>query len=171
MNTFINKNERFLRICCNVARFFGLLLLAFVAFILIPITLLGLLGNGSFALNSIKFEPFIRAILGLIFPAFFLLGIEQLIKCLIVSDFKSNWILRYADKIIYMYAGFLIINFVYSSMYTRKMIHASGYDVSFVSKTLILSSIITFIKILVWIGIALLLKKIVPIIQESKTLI
>jgi len=161
---FIDKNERFLRLCCKVARFFGLLLIAFVALNLISMPLLG-----TNFLQFIQFAP--TAILRFVFPAFLLLGIEQLIKCLIVSDFKPNWILRFGDKIIYIYASFLLINFVYSFMYTHKIIYSSGYDIYFVLKTLIPSAIFTFIKILIWIGIGLVLKRILPIIQESKTLI
>jgi len=165
LNKAIERNERFLRLCCNIARFFGLLLIAFVVITLISIPLVGGPGDGYI----VQLIP--RIILGFVFPAFLLLGIEQLIKCLIVPDFKPNWILRFGDKFIYTYTIFLFINFVYSSIYTHKMINSSGYDISFVSQTLIPSGIFTFIKILIWIGIGMLLKRIVPIIQESKTLV
>ena len=157
---FINKNERFLRLCCNAARFFGSLLIAFVALSLISIPLLG-----KHFSQFIQFAP--RAILHLVFPAFLLLGMAQLIKCLIVSDFKPNWILRFGDKIIYIYVSFLFINFVYGFMYTHKMI----YSIVFVLNILMPSAISIFIKILIWIGIGLSLKRIMPIIQESKTLV
>ena len=165
LNKAIEKNERFLRLCSNIARFFGLLLIAFVVIMLISIPLVGRLGDGYI----VQFLP--RIILGFVFPAFLLLGIEQLIKCLIVPDFKPNWILKFGDKFIYTYTIFLFINFVYSSIYTHIMFYPSGYNISLVFQTLILSGTFTFIKIMIWIGIGMLLKRIVPIIQESKTLV
>lgn len=176
---FINKNERFLRLCCNLARFFGLLLLALVAFILITILLLGILKDNSSAQHLqgfVKMLPELlpkilpNVILRFLFPAFLLLGIEQLIKCLIVSDFKPNWILRFSDKIIYIYSGLFFADFAYSSTCIQAINNYSGHDTAF-AFTFMISGILTFIKILIWIGIALLLKRILPIIQESKTLV
>ncbi|MCK5226228.1 MAG: hypothetical protein KAQ89_05880 [Planctomycetes bacterium] len=170
MHNLIDKNEPFLRLSCNVARFFGLLLIAFAV-----LALLGVFWHVLYIGYALHFADFLkmasRIILGLVFPAFLLLGIEQLIKCLIIPDFKPNWVLRFGDKIAYTYAGFLLINFAYSSMYAHKMICSSEYDISFVWQSLIPSGIFTFIKILTWIGIGLFLKRIVPIIQESKTLV
>ena len=171
LSAFINKNERFLRLCCNLARFFGLLLLALVAIALIGILLLGILKDGWSAPNIQQFVKLLpKVILRLVFPVFLLLGIEQLIKCLIVSDFKPNWILRFSDKIIYIYVSLIIANFVYTSTCTHKNINSSGNDILF-ALTFMPPAISTFVKVLIWIGIGLLLKRIVPIIKESKTFV
>lgn len=167
MNEFAEKNEPFLRLCCKITRFFGLFI-AFVAFILIPISLLGIFWDNVF---NIKFQNFIMliplVISGLVFPAFLLLGIEQLIKCLIDFDFKPNWILRFGDKIIYIYVGFLFINFIYKSMWAHKMF---SFD-EIVLQILVPSAISTFIKILIWTGTGLFVKRIIPIIEEHKSLV
>lgn len=176
---FINKNERFLRLCCNLARFFGLLLLAFVAYLLIGILLLAILkynGSAQYLQGFVELLPELlpkllpNVILRFLFPAFLLLGIEQLIKCLIVSDFKPNWILRFSDKIIYIYLGLFFADFVYRFTCTHTINNYSGHDAAFAIRFM-LSGILTFIKILIWTGIGLLLKRIVPIIKESKTLV
>ena len=165
MNTFIEKNERFLRLCSSVARSLGLLIIASVVLILIPV----IPWNGWCVSEFVTI--ILEVVLGRIFLAFLLLGIEQLIKCLVVPEHKPNWILKFGDKIMYIYASFLLINFVYSSLYTREMLYSSGDELSFVVNTLVPSALFTFIKILTWIGIGLLLKRIVPIIQESKSLV
>jgi hypothetical protein len=159
MHTFIDENERFLRLCCSVSRFLGLLLLAYVA-VSPPLAIF------LYGWSASNFSGIVKIIPMFLFPCLLLLGIDQLIKCLIVSDFKPNWILRFGDKVIYIYACYLFINFVYSYMYIY-----SGKDSSFGLDTLMISAIFIFIRILIWIGIGALLKRIVPIIQESKTLV
>jgi len=172
MNEFIEKNERFLRLCCNVARFSGLFLIAFAAFILIPILWLGVFCDGSFVAHSTEIiQTLPRVVLRIVFPAFLLLGIEQLIRCLIDINFKPNWILRFGDKIIYLYAIILLINFIYTTMYINKMIYPSTHNISYVLSIFLPSAIFTFFKILLWICIGLVLRRIVPIIEESKALV
>lgn len=153
MNEFIEKNEKFLRLVCNIARFLGLFLIGSLVLVLIPIILLDNKGISHF-LN------FPSTFLGLIFSGIMLLGIEQLIRCLIDLNFKPNWILRFSDKVIYTYTAFLFVNGAYT-------IYVFGHNIRFVLPF----TIFTSIKILIWIGIALFLKRIVPIIQESKTLV
>ena len=167
LNNAIEKNKQLLRVCSKVAKLTGLFLLVFTV-IQIAGAIFLIFQHG----RTLEYDSFLYLrVYKWAFTALLLLGINQLIKCLIETEFEPNWILRHSDIIIYIYASFLFINFVYSFMYTHKMIYSSEYDISFVLNTLIPSAIFTFIKILIWIGIGLSLKRIVPIIQESKTLV
>ena len=163
MHVFIEKNDRFLRLCCCMARFFGLFFLGIVLLAIIMPPFVGGFFNGRDESNF-RIIMYVIPALMVLFQALLLLGIEQLIKCLIISDYKPNWILRYADKIIYLFIVFLLVKVTVLMPYTQ---NAAGYNL-----LILLTSIAgVTIKIIIWIGIALLLKKIVPIIQESKTLV
>jgi hypothetical protein len=166
MNQFVEKNERFLRVCSKVAKFFGLFFIASVAFILIPMYLLSTsLEGGSSDLGFLEVMiTILGVVMSLIFPAFLLLGIEKFIKTLIVPDFKPTWLLRHGDKIIYVYVIFLFISF---ACYSINMYNShSNFPLLIWHQVIVI-----FIKILIWIGIAQILKRIMPIIKESKTLV
>jgi len=99
LNNAIEKNKRYLRFCSYVAQFSGLLLLL-LGFISLVLTLWNFYPTDRLPKHDVaafvyKFiSPFI---LRLIFPGLFLLGINQLIKCLIDINFKPNWILKFSD--------------------------------------------------------------------------
>ena len=163
LHNFI-KNERFLRFYGNLAEFLGWLLLLLCAINIISFSFtLPKATSGQYVPNLYNV-----VLLKLIFKLFtvgLLFGINQFIKCLIVPDFTPNWILQAADKIIYLYAALLFINFIYNIIFPNKTIYLSSIG------TLVFSGIFTFIKILLWIGAAMALKRIIPIIQESKSLV
>jgi len=169
-NNAIEKNKRYLRFCSYVAQFSGLLLLL-LGFISLVLTLWNFYPTDRLPKHDVaafvyKFiSPFI---LRLIFPGLFLLGINQLIKCLIDINFKPNWILKFSDKIIYLYVVLLIINFIFFLIYPTGAIIASPHHYL---TTWIPSAIFTSVKVLLWIGMAQVLRRIVPIIEESKTLV
>ncbi|MDD5459149.1 MAG: hypothetical protein PHF37_07135 [Phycisphaerae bacterium] len=164
LNNFI-KNERFLRFCGNLAE-----ALAWFLLLICIITIIGFL----FTLpKAYLHDQYVKGLYNLVLPKlifkmftiFLLLGINQFIKCLTLPDFKPNWILRLADKIIYIYAALLFINFVYNIIHPNPSIYSPS------EWTLIFSGIFTSIKILLWIGAGMALKRIIPIVQESKSLV
>jgi hypothetical protein len=162
LNETIEKNERFLRVCSSVAKFTGVLLLVFIA-IQIGGTIFLFFENGRrvFANNVLCTFGYTWA-----FTALLLLGIDQLIKCLIETDFKPNWILRFADKIIYFYICCLCINFAYRVTISWTDQNAGNDWVSMTFGTVSM-----LIKVLLWIGFGQVMRRIIPIIQESKTLV
>lgn len=169
LNNAIEKNKRYLHFCSCVAQFSGLLFL-FLGFISIVMMLWNFCQPGRFPKHDValvyKFiSPFIFS---QVFPGLFLLGISKLIKCLIDINFKTNWILKFSDKIIYLYVVLLIINFIFFSIYPTEAIIASPHHYL---ATWIPSAIFTSVKVLLWVGVAQVLRRIVPIIQESKTLV
>ena len=118
LNNAIEKNKRYLRFCSYVAQISGLLLLL-LGFISIVMMLWNFCQPDRFPKHDVAFackmiSPYIFRH---IFPGLFLLGINQLIKYLIDINFKPNWILKFSDKIIYLYVALRIINFIFFSIY------------------------------------------------------
>ena len=167
----IRKNERYLYFSSRIARFWGLFLFLFV-FIVVVFLLSGILWGVWPTKNFTKsFEsklPF--SIFKIIFSALFLLGIEQFIKCLIEVDFKPKWILRNGHRLIYLYASLLFVIYVYFAVYTKNMLETFIQNIPYLTIA-ILMGILKVMKILLWIAFGFSLKKILLIIQESKTLV
>jgi len=176
LDNVIKKNEGFLRLCCSLCRFFALLLFLGA----IVVIMLGL--AGMFWPIETSIETWTRLyrllapmlILKIVFPALLLIGIEQLIKCLLEVEFKPNWILRFGDKIIYAYAGLFVINrvlttlYFWSTVHTKIMHNMPGYRIIYF---IITPAILCFVQVLVWIMVAQVIRRIVPIIDEAKTLV
>ena len=165
LNNAIEKNKRYLRFCSYVAQFSGLLLLL-LGFISLVLMLWNFYPTKYDVVLVCKYiSPYIFRF---IFPGLFLLGINQLIKYLIDINFKPNWILKFSDKIIYLYVALLVINFIFFSIYQKETIVANQHH--FLA-TWIPSAIFTSVKALLWVGMAKVLRRIVPIIEESRTLV
>ncbi|MFA6186726.1 MAG: hypothetical protein WC770_05880 [Phycisphaerae bacterium] len=165
LHNVIEKNERFLRFCCKVAHTISFVVIL-IAFLQIAYPLSAVLWAGSpknMAANLLQTTS-ILGYIKFLFLIFLFLGIEQFIRCLIDIDFKPNWILRYGDKIIYLYALYLFVTPIY---YCGSFTSTHNASIAIV----VIAAIFAFIKSILWIGIGKVLKIIVPIIQESKTTI
>jgi hypothetical protein len=169
LNNAIEKNKRYLRFCSYVAQISGLLLLLF-GFISLVLMLWNFYPADRIPEYDIVFvcKYISQYIFRCIFPGLFLLGINQMIKYLIDINFQPNWILKFSDKIIYLYVAFLIISFIFFSIYQKETIVANQHH--FLA-TWIPSAIFTSVKVLLWVGMAQILRRIVPIIEEHKSLV
>jgi hypothetical protein len=166
LHDIIEKNERFLRFCSRVAHTVGFFLIL-ITFLTIAFPLSAVLWAGSpkNIATNLLLTSFVIRFIRILFLIFLFLGIEQFIRCLIDIDFKPNWILRFGDKIIYMYAVFIFVTPIHA--YTQMPeLHNIPH-----SAVIALAAIFTFVKIILWVGFGLVLKRLVPIIQESKTII
>jgi hypothetical protein len=161
----IEKNERFLRFCGKTAHTmsFIIILFAFLA-IAIPVSMTGLAHSNKSMLTNLTQPTFIFGYIKFLFVILFLLGIEQFIKCLIDIDCNPNWILRFGDKLIYLYALYI---FVFTIYYNFKTAAALDFGTLLTSITIVFA----IMKSLLWVGLGLVLKITVPIIQDSKTTI
>jgi hypothetical protein len=95
-----------------------------------------------------------------------ILGLAQFIKYLIEKNYKPGWILCHGEMLFYLYALLTILDAVWiymtnyhsPSFYTR-------VDVIFVT---VFS---TAVKVLVLVGLGQILRHLMPVIEESKTLV
>ena len=168
MNEFIEKNRRLLKFYCVAARTIGwlLLIIAVVVAVVKPL-------SGFEVDDQLRFHMIYRlcqqlavsfVLLGLV-----LLGLAQFVRYLYEKDYKPGWILRHGNKVLYLYAAALIINPVshyYFQMTVIRNVSAVSFLLFFLS-----AELPAVAKGLIFIGIARVLHRIVPIIEESKTLV
>jgi hypothetical protein len=170
MNKFIEKNRRLLHFCCIVACIFGWMLLIGGAFwFVISIHLVDIYNKERpdilLYLTTSLFYDFIL-------PGFMALAVMQCIRYLFERERKlSVIVLRNGDKILYMYAAFLVVKtyskyFWYIAWYAE-LIESEASRLVFIQPFL-LPTIAKFL-ILVWLG--QILRRLIPIIEESKTLV
>ena len=96
------------------------------------------------------------------------LGIAQLIRYLLRTDHKPDWILRNADKLLYTYTAILICYYCWKGT-TEVILHFNEpYD--FPLRLIGLMAFI-LVKLLVMVGVAELLRRLLPMFEESRTLI
>ncbi len=97
------------------------------------------------------------------------LGTAQLIRYLFDSKYQYGWLLRYGDKILYVFA-FLVIWHAIAMV----MLHFSTPDIpsSFLRLLGVLPTLLySAAKLLALTGLAQFLKRIMPVISEYKTLV
>ena len=167
MNAFVEQNKRLLRVCCTTARIYGWLLLSFglLATAGHSFALMSRIGKWDLFYDYLESVPW--NVIGGVASGVLALGIGQFISFVIDNDCRRGWILRNASRLLYVYAvfvgAFIVILSVmafpnwenWNEIIIRllgRMVHGAG-------------------KILLLIGIALILKRIMSVIEESRTLV
>jgi hypothetical protein len=157
MNEFIEKNRRLLRIYCIAARIIGCFFLITAG--IWAISMLSghvLLRPASSPLT----EPiiiFTRIVVGLS-----MLGVAQFIRFISETEYQPRWILRYIDKILYLYAAIHIVHTAYLFFYCA---------LNYPWRYLFYHGLPALAGPLIAVGLGNILKRIMPVIEESKTLV
>ena len=165
MNTFIENNRPWLKLYCTTARIVGLviLILAGAGAIFQILAMNILFGDHTipyrlFVVKSVLFDG--------VLPGIIVLGIAQFIRYLFESEYKPGYILRNGDKILYLYAFLLLAGGVWQHLILNMM------SIGITRMLLMLASmVLTVPKVLILVGLAQVVKRIMPVIEESKTLI
>lgn len=172
MNEIIEKNRRLLHFYCEILRTIGSLIL-----------ILGLIGG--FALTIFKlvtkfgywhapksYEMVISVMplsaFSIIFYGLGILGLVQFIRYLVEEDYKPGWILRHGYMFFNLYALFIIVSVVW--VYTTIPGFLSLSSSTEVFKILMIVFSIT-VRVLILVGLGQILRRILPVIEESKTLV
>lgn len=181
MNEFVEKNRKLLKIYCIVARILGWVLTiggVFWFFLTISTStdvsfldespdplLCFLIFFLLYAVSSLLFDFFL--------PGLIALGVAQLLRYLITVDYKPDFILRNADRLLYIYAVFLVLTNLcrYSWYVDFKFLEIVSKSES--SRILFMQPFLlpTLAKVLILVGIAQILRRLLPVIEESKTLV
>jgi hypothetical protein len=167
MNEIIGKNRRLLHFYCETLRTIAsvILILSFLAvFAMTLITLLPKFGYWPalkpFNMFMITWLPsYLKAIVFWIG----ILGLPQFISYLVERDYKLGWILRHGDMFFYLYALLIILEAVW--IYMTKYHSPSLSDMGFVT----VFSIV--VKVMALVGLGRILRHLMPVIEESKTLV
>ncbi len=96
------------------------------------------------------------------------LGIAQLIRYLLKTDHKPDWILRNADKLLYTYTAILIGYYCWIG--TTEVISHFNEPYDFPLRLIFLIAFI-LVKLLALVGVAEVLRRAIPMIEESQTLV
>jgi hypothetical protein len=168
MNTFIKKNEKFLRCSYAALRFSGWFLLVFsLCSLVISIAFLRYYAPGIEQMLAL----WLFIYLTLIFLGLLGIGLSQLIRYLLDSNYKPGFILRHGDKFIYAYVVLTLI------AATKHFFDLLGllfpFDRQLTTVLCISATQIVYLvaKALILLGMAQLLKRLMPIMDEHKSLI
>ena len=172
MNEFIEKNRRLLHFYCETLRTIGSVIL-----------ILGLLGGCAMTIFKLvtkfgywhapkSYEMVISLMpigaFNIIFYGLAILGLVQFIRYLVEEDYKPGWILRHGDMFFYLYALFIILSVVWVYTTIPGFLSPSSYIGVF--KILMIVFSIT-VRVLILVGFGQILRRILPVIEESKTLV
>jgi hypothetical protein len=166
MNEFVEKNKGLLRFYCIAARTMGWILMIVAPLLAIVSLFKGLPGGErlrSWMLYQLSEQLIRHLLLGLV-----MLSLAKFVRYLYQSDYQPGWILRHADKFLYLYAACLIVSHIvwYCFQMTIRSYNLTDTLVYFVSwepPALVMG--------LIFIGMGQVLRRILPIIEESKTLV
>jgi hypothetical protein len=168
MDEFIEKNRPLLRSYCIITRIIGWLLL--IGAVVVPIvqSLSGLSASSkhrSFWIY-LRFE---QIILGYLILGLVLLGLAQFVRYLYESEYRPGLILRHGGKVLYIYAVALIAS-PFLILYFRMRAYGYAGIVNLIEHLLGVN-LPDIAKALIFIGMAKVLKRMMPMIEESKTLV
>lgn len=172
MNGFIEKNRQLLRTYCVAARTIGWVLICgggfwFLLFVFCILAVSDAAGSIGWSYND---ENFLYAssvfVSDFIFPGLLALVLGQIIRCILETEYKAGWFLRFGDKILYVYAV-AVIGRAVSRYY---ILHAGLLGKFGSGHLLFIQPVIVPIaaKILIIIAFGILLRRVLPVIEDSK---
>jgi hypothetical protein len=171
MNEFIEKNRRLLRFCCDALRSIGQVVLILGVLSVCAITTLVLFSKFGNWHAPECFKMIIAMMplgaFNIIFIGIGILGLAQFIRYLVERDYKPGWILRHGEMFFYLYALLTILSVVW--VYTIAPSDFSPDMYSGVSVILVVIS--TAVKVLILVGLGQILRRLMPVIEESKSLV
>ena len=172
MNEFIQKNKKLLKIYNYLAFIIGWILI-----ILSPVLSYILMIDSSdgktksitqidryYFISSIHYGIVNYLCLGII-----LLIIARFIKYLYSEESRPDWILRHFVDFISVYALLIVIGI--SIKYMDPSFHKKGMPMHNIGATLLPKIILDFAKTFIVIGLGHITSRILPVIEESKTLV
>ncbi len=178
MKKFFERNERLLRFYCVVGRVIGWLMLI-GGVLWFSVLVINGVGKGSIEDSSELLSAelllfMISAMLfGFLLPGLVALGVTQLITYFYEPQAKPGLIIRRADKILYAYGVFLVIRAYYAYWWVVHVKFMEPTSELGISNLLFAQPFIlpTIAKVLILIGAGLILRRLLPVIEESKTLV
>jgi len=172
IETFVEKNRKLLLFYYWAARIGGWILLA--------LSFLAVIGHSvALSFRVTDFQEFSRywyhdvpwGMFTYFIPAGILaLGVTQLIWYLLRADHRPGWILRNADKLLYVYTAVMLGCYIWMCVKELNITIKWDTNVEFIIRIL-MAVVLISVKILALVGIAQILKRMLPMIEESRTLV
>ena len=175
MQEFIEKNRRLLKFYYTAGRISGWVLICggtiwFLMFVLLTLAVddaAGEIGwpntidNFVYSSSSYVFE---FAMLGLV-----ALLVAQLIRYMLESEYTPGFILRFGDKILYVYAALLIVQNTLVHYVLNPELLSTLKPGHFIFIKPLIVPLAT--KVLILVGLGQILRRLLNVIEESKTLV
>jgi hypothetical protein len=170
MNEITEKNRRLLHFYCETLRTIGSVILILGLLGGCGMTIIALLSKfgywpalKSFNMVIIAWLPsYLKAIIFWIG----ILGLAQFIKYLFEKNYKPGWILRHGDMFFYLYALLTILEAVWIYMTNY---HSPSSDIRVDMGFVTVFSIV--VKVMALVGLGRILRHLMPVIEESKSLV
>jgi hypothetical protein len=168
MNEFIEKNRRLLKIYCITARIVGWILLVVPA----VGSVWTLLGSTYLRheQNRIWLLAWPENIVNIWILGFIALGIAAFIRYLFETECRPGWILRHSEGILYIGAVLIIVVVILKCVLLVRT-QWGGRHIDSLIFGLLMSTVLCAAKVLILIGLGKILRRIMPVIEESKTLV
>ena len=170
MNEFIKQNRRLLKFYCTAALIIGWLLIAGGFLWFIP-TIMSLNINDLYKGADAILYAVSALLFDFLLPGLIALGLVQFIRYLFEDTNKPGCILRNADRFFYMYAVFLIartyLQYSWNCTWYAEVIESETSRLLFIQPFLLP----TIAKVLILVGLGQIIRRIIPVIDESKTLV
>ena len=181
MAQFIEKYRRLLQAFCIIARILGvLLLLGSAIWLLSFIKCLETIPSDKIRTSENAQELFrvityiaMSVLYDFIIPGFLAFAIAGLLDFLIRPGAKPRLFLRITDKLCYLFAAFVILKAYSLKFWFGRLSFVETPEILNSFQTLLMQSILvpTLAKVLLLIGIGMILHRLLPVIEESKTLV
>lgn len=184
MNEFIEKNRGLLRFYCIAARIIGWVLLLLPVVIVIWTMLTGVDSFRSFvsgmppyfsrhgqwqAFGQWHKQPdLLSLVVKFVVPGLLALGVAQFIRYLSEADYRPGWILRCAEAICYLYAVLIVFLALWSNVWRVEAMPGTYSATPLVG---LASLLLTAAKAIILVGLGQVLARVMPVIEESKTLV
>jgi hypothetical protein len=169
MNDFIQKNRGLLKFYHFVAKIIGWVLIGVT-----PVLLFITINDKTYRLHSNTDKTYILLASIRTFLVYYiclglaLLGVARFIRFLYSEESHPSLILRHFDKFLYLYALLMIAGLNVEFLYTRIFsVGSSSDEIKYLATRIVL----TFAHVLIIIGLGYITHKIIPVIEESKTLV
>jgi hypothetical protein len=171
MHNLIEKNKDWLNFYQTAAKIIGwifIILNAFPVLIMIPYMIFSTLRFQEHQVMLIEFFGVTtERLLGCLPLGIVLLGVAQLVRYITEPDYQPRWLLRHGTFLLYLFAALTLVSpltrYWYDTYFTNTYTNIS---------TILLSYLLpVFVKALLLIGLGSFLKRIMPVIEEAKSLV
>ena len=174
MNEFVKQHQRLLHFYSVAAQSTAVALL-----ILAPIFIIaGMFSGGRFSSPGgwpSLMNLLTHILVTYIVPSSLALLVAQFIRYLREPDYRAGWILRHGTAILYVGAVVVAVNSVWRWFLFAVIINRSTLDAysTWAGKllTILVSLVLTAVGVLIFVGLGQILKRTMPVIEESKTLV
>lgn len=168
MNEFIKKNRRMLEFYNFTAKIIGWVLIGITPFLIYSLILL----RSQTRVDVHSFAYLLTIYNGIeryLFFGFILLGTSRFIRFLYADESQLGWILRNFEKFLYLYAVLIFIGIILACM--DPSMRSNHVTLQEIGSYLLPQIISRTAQIFILIGLGHILRRILPVIEESKTLV